>query len=106
LVHQVLSEKVTSIHGVCVGKESYDEVLTATYTGWVTGLTTEPQQAEVGPGEEVKMSRETQNKVSALRYTYGQLLQTCICNRYQWNFVSKTQCWQVYKIENTDMESP
>uniref|UniRef100_A0A8C7USD7 Bardet-Biedl syndrome 7 n=1 Tax=Oncorhynchus mykiss TaxID=8022 RepID=A0A8C7USD7_ONCMY len=51
----VLSERVTSIHGGCVGKESYDEVLTATYTGWVTGLTTEPQQAEVGPGEEVKM---------------------------------------------------
>ncbi|CAB1325604.1 unnamed protein product [Coregonus sp. 'balchen'] len=58
----VLSESVNSIQGGCVGKESYDEVLTATYTGWVTGLTTEPQQAEAGPGEEVKMSRETQNK--------------------------------------------
>lgn len=30
---QVLSESVTSIQGGCVGKESYDEVLTATYTG-------------------------------------------------------------------------
>ncbi|KAM6953513.1 BBSome complex member BBS7 [Aplochiton taeniatus] len=63
----VLSESVTSIQGGCVGKESYDEVLTATYTGWVTGLTTEPQQAEAGPGEEVKMSKETQTKVAALR---------------------------------------
>lgn len=32
---QVLSESVTSIQGGCVGKESYDEVLTATYTGLV-----------------------------------------------------------------------
>lgn len=30
---QVLSESVTSIQGGCVGKESYDEVITATYTG-------------------------------------------------------------------------
>lgn len=69
----VLSESVTSIQGGCVGKESYDEVLTATYTGWVTGLTTEPQQAEAGPGEEVKMSKETQSKVAALRAELEQL---------------------------------
>lgn len=36
--------------------------------GWVTGLTTEPQKAEVGPGDEIKMSKETQTKVEALRY--------------------------------------
>lgn len=30
---EVLSESVTSIQGGCVGKESYEEVLTATYTG-------------------------------------------------------------------------
>ncbi|CAB1337407.1 unnamed protein product [Coregonus sp. 'balchen'] len=69
----VLLESVTSIQGGCVGKESYDEVLTATYTGWVTGLTTEPQQAEAGAGEEVKMSRETQSKVAALREELDQL---------------------------------
>lgn len=35
--------------------------------GWLTGLTTEPQKAEAGPGDEVKMSKETQLKVEALR---------------------------------------
>ncbi|KAM3866896.1 BBSome complex member BBS7 [Diretmus argenteus] len=69
----VLSESVTSIQGGCVGKESYDEVLTATYTGWVTGLTTETQKAEAGPGDEVKMSKETQSKVAALRAELDQL---------------------------------
>lgn len=111
----MLTESVTSIQGGCVGKESYDEVVTATYTGelqpldlccvleyrttfflcsytlfqqeiilkhcsrayylflawhvvgWVSGLTTEPQKMEAGPGDEVKMSRETQAKVAALR---------------------------------------
>ncbi|KAG9272232.1 Bardet-Biedl syndrome 7 protein isoform X1 [Astyanax mexicanus] len=69
----VLSESVTSIQGGCVGKESYEEVLTTTYTGWVSGLTTEPQQMEAGPGDEVKMSRETQTKVAALRAELEQL---------------------------------
>uniref|UniRef100_A0A8C9XR43 Bardet-Biedl syndrome 7 n=1 Tax=Sander lucioperca TaxID=283035 RepID=A0A8C9XR43_SANLU len=69
----VLSESVTSIQGGCVGKESYDEVLTATYTGWVTGLTTEPQKAEAGPGDEVRMSKEIQSKVEALRAELEQL---------------------------------
>ncbi|XP_012687719.1 Bardet-Biedl syndrome 7 protein [Clupea harengus] len=69
----VLSESVTSIQGGCVGKENYDEVLTTSYTGWVTGLTSEPQQMEAGPGEEVKMSKETQAKVAALRSELEQL---------------------------------
>lgn len=41
--------------------------------GWVSGLSTEPQQMEAGPGDEVKMSRETQAKVVALRYIYIRL---------------------------------
>ncbi|XP_063046463.1 Bardet-Biedl syndrome 7 protein [Engraulis encrasicolus] len=69
----VLSESVTSIQGGCVGKENYDEVITTTYTGWVTGLTTEAQQMDAGPGEEVKMSKETQAKVAALRAELEQL---------------------------------
>uniref|UniRef100_A0A668AYR9 Bardet-Biedl syndrome 7 n=1 Tax=Myripristis murdjan TaxID=586833 RepID=A0A668AYR9_9TELE len=69
----VLSESVTSVQGGCVGKEGYDEVLTATYTGWVTGLTTEALKAEAGPGDEVKMSKETQSKVAALRAELEQL---------------------------------
>lgn len=69
----VLSESVTSIQGGCVGKEMHDEVLTTTYTGWVSGLTTEPQQMVAGPGDEIKMSRETQGKVAALRAELEQL---------------------------------
>lgn len=47
--------------------------------GWVTGLTTEPQQAEAGPGDEVKMSKETQSKVAALRYSSKAFWYSLIC---------------------------
>lgn len=43
-------------------------------SGWVTGLTTEPQKAEAGPGDEIKMSKEVQSKVEALRYRVLYLL--------------------------------
>ena len=43
-------------------------ILSLLLAGWVTGLTTEPQKAEAGPGDEVKMSKETQSKVESLRY--------------------------------------
>uniref|UniRef100_A0A8C4X5D7 Bardet-Biedl syndrome 7 protein homolog n=1 Tax=Erpetoichthys calabaricus TaxID=27687 RepID=A0A8C4X5D7_ERPCA len=69
----VLPESITSIQGGCVGKDNFDEVVTTTYTGWVTGLTTETQQKEAGPGEEMKMSQEIQNKVAALRGELEQL---------------------------------
>ncbi|XP_034454534.1 Bardet-Biedl syndrome 7 protein [Hippoglossus hippoglossus] len=86
----VLSESVTSIQGGCVGKESYDEVLTATYTGWVTGLTTEPQKAEAGPGDEVKMSKETQSKVEALRAELDQLQVKVLQGREQYQQTSQS----------------
>uniref|UniRef100_W5L0U3 Bardet-Biedl syndrome 7 protein homolog n=1 Tax=Astyanax mexicanus TaxID=7994 RepID=W5L0U3_ASTMX len=88
----VLSESVTSIQGGCVGKESYEEVLTTTYTGWVSGLTTEPQQMEAGPGDEVKMSRETQTKVAALRAELEQLQVKVMQGRekYQQSSLSST----------------
>ncbi|VFV42993.1 bardet-biedl syndrome 7 [Lynx pardinus] len=63
----MLSESVTSIQGGCVGKEGYDEIVVSTYSGWVTGLTTEPMHKESGPGEEVKINQEMQNKISNLR---------------------------------------
>uniref|UniRef100_A0A8D0Z2V9 Bardet-Biedl syndrome 7 protein homolog n=1 Tax=Sus scrofa TaxID=9823 RepID=A0A8D0Z2V9_PIG len=64
---QTLSESVTSIQGGCVGKAGYDEVVVSTYSGWVTGLTTEPIHKESGPGEELKINPEIQNKISSLR---------------------------------------
>ncbi|XP_055081065.1 Bardet-Biedl syndrome 7 protein isoform X1 [Periophthalmus magnuspinnatus] len=86
----VLSESVTSIQGGCVGKESYDEVVAATYTGWVTGLTTEPQRAEVGPGDEVKMSKEMQSKVDALRAELEQLQVKVLQGREQYHQTSQS----------------
>lgn len=86
----VLSESVTSVQGGCVGKESYDEVVTATYTGWVTGLTTEPQRAEVGPGDEVKMSKETQSKIDALKAELEQLQLKVLQGREQYQQTSQS----------------
>ncbi|XP_077388007.1 BBSome complex member BBS7 [Festucalex cinctus] len=86
-----LSESVTSIQGGCVGKESYDEILTATYTGWVTGLTTEPQKAEVGAGNEVRMSKEVQSKVEALRAELEQLQVKVQLGREQYQQTSQSK---------------
>ncbi|XP_076005228.1 BBSome complex member BBS7 isoform X1 [Genypterus blacodes] len=86
----VLSESVTSIQGGCVGKDSYDEVLTATYTGWVTGLTTEPQRTEVGPGDEVRISKEAQSKIEALRSELEQLQVKVLQGREQYQQTSQS----------------
>uniref|UniRef100_A0A8C5LHY1 Bardet-Biedl syndrome 7 n=1 Tax=Leptobrachium leishanense TaxID=445787 RepID=A0A8C5LHY1_9ANUR len=69
----VLTESITSIQGGCVGKDGYDEIVLATYSGWVTGLTTEPVYKEAGPGEDLKMSQEMQNKIASLRSELEQL---------------------------------
>uniref|UniRef100_A0A1A8GTM9 Bardet-Biedl syndrome 7 n=2 Tax=Nothobranchius korthausae TaxID=1143690 RepID=A0A1A8GTM9_9TELE len=86
----VLSESVTSIQGGCVGKESYDELLTSTYTGWVTGLTTEPQKTEAGPGDEVRMSKETQSKIETLRAELEQLQVKVLQGREQYQQISQS----------------
>ncbi|XP_074893184.1 BBSome complex member BBS7 isoform X2 [Buteo buteo] len=62
-----LSESIASIQGGCVGKDGYDEILASTYSGWLTGLTTEPVHREGGSGEELKLSQEMQSKISSLR---------------------------------------
>ncbi|XP_030335196.1 Bardet-Biedl syndrome 7 protein [Strigops habroptila] len=62
-----LPESISSIQGGCVGKDGYDEILVCTYSGWLTGLTTEPVHREGGSGEELKLSQEMQSKISSLR---------------------------------------
>eukprot|EP00075_Anas_platyrhynchos_P022788 XP_027312041.1 Bardet-Biedl syndrome 7 protein [Anas platyrhynchos] len=64
---KALSESIASVQGGCVGKDGYDEVLASTYSGWLTGLTTEPVHREGGSGEELKLSQEMQSKISSLR---------------------------------------
>lgn len=54
-------------------------LLPLSLAGWVTGLTTEPQKTEAGPGDEVRMSKETQSKVEALRYQQNSTLFHILC---------------------------
>ncbi|XP_048365921.1 Bardet-Biedl syndrome 7 protein [Sphaerodactylus townsendi] len=86
------SESVTSVQGGCVGKEGYDEIITSTYSGWVSGLTTEPIRRECGSGDEVKMSLEMQNKVTSLRNDLEHLQVKVLQERekYQQNSQSST----------------
>lgn len=47
----------------------YDEIVAATYAGWVVGLNSEPQQKEAGPsvGAQEPISEEVQAKMENLR---------------------------------------
>ena len=58
--HQVLNESVTSVDGGAVGSADYEEVVVATYSGRVMGLTREPIQQQ-------PVSQEVQAKLTALR---------------------------------------
>ncbi|KAM8940294.1 BBSome complex member BBS7 [Pelodytes ibericus] len=85
-----LTESITSIQGGCVGKDGYDEIVLATYSGWVTGLTTEPVQKEAGPGEELKISQEMQNKISSLRSELEQLQYKVLQERERYQHSSQS----------------
>ena len=52
-----------------MGSSGYDEIVAATYAGWVVGLTTEPQQKEVGPmtKSQEPISDEVQARIDNLR---------------------------------------
>ncbi|XP_042326280.1 Bardet-Biedl syndrome 7 protein [Sceloporus undulatus] len=86
------SESVTSVQGGCVGKEGYDEIITATYSGWVSGLTTEPIHRECGSGDGLKLSHDMQNKVLSLRNDLEQLQNKVLRERekYQQSSLSST----------------
>lgn len=53
-----------------MNSSGYDEIIAATYAGWVVGFTTEPQQKEVGPtttAAQEPISEEVQEKMENLR---------------------------------------
>ena len=52
-----------------MSSSGYDEIVAATYAGWVVGLTTEPQQKEAGPmtATQEPISDEVQAKIDNLR---------------------------------------
>ncbi|XP_077135152.1 BBSome complex member BBS7 isoform X1 [Ranitomeya variabilis] len=85
-----LTESISSIQGGCVGKEGYDEIVLATYSGWVSGLTTEPTHKEAGPGEELKMSQEMQTKISSLRAELEQLQYKVVQERERYQHSSQS----------------
>ncbi|XP_070553841.1 BBSome complex member BBS7-like isoform X2 [Ptychodera flava] len=78
---QTMSESVGSIQGGVVKTAGYDEIVACTYAGWIMGLTTEPQHKEVGPGDEVKVSEETQAKISNLRQELEELQRRVMTER-------------------------
>ncbi|XP_019647281.1 PREDICTED: Bardet-Biedl syndrome 7 protein homolog [Branchiostoma belcheri] len=72
--HQ-LNESVTSIQGGVVATAGYDEIVAATYAGWIQGLTTEPQEKEAGPGDEVQVNVETQARIKTLKQELEEIQQ-------------------------------
>nr|XP_060635600.1 Bardet-Biedl syndrome 7 protein [Anolis sagrei ordinatus] len=65
---------------------------TSTYSGWVTGLTTEPIHRECGSGDGLKLSHDMQNKVLSLRNELEQLQIKVLQERekYQQSSLSST----------------
>ena len=80
-----LSESVTSVGGGCVCAAGYQEVVVSTYTGWVLGLTTEPQQRQLGmPGsvmKEAPINTELQAKITELMQDINEIQERVIMER-------------------------
>lgn len=65
---------------------SYDEIVAATYAGWVVGLNSEPQQKEAGPsvGAQEPISEEVQAKMDNLRCDIHWFDDIMILTSYLW----------------------
>ncbi|KAJ7357670.1 Bardet-Biedl syndrome 7 protein [Desmophyllum pertusum] len=87
---QAMSESITSVCGGCVSSSGYDEIVAATYAGWVVGLTTEPQQKEVGPTttSQEPISEEVQAKIDNLRLEIDNLQQKVLKEREKYQFTA------------------
>eukprot|EP00112_Aurelia_sp_Birch-Aquarium-sp1_P006695 Seg1733.6 transcript_id=Seg1733.6/GoldUCD/mRNA.D3Y31 product="Bardet-Biedl syndrome 7 protein" protein_id=Seg1733.6/GoldUCD/D3Y31 len=90
----MLSESVTSIHGGCIGAPHYDELVISTYTGWVMGLTTEPQQKQVGmPNDAASgvIANETALKMAALSAEIEELQQKVVAEREKYQYLAQSE---------------
>ncbi|XP_022086868.1 Bardet-Biedl syndrome 7 protein homolog [Acanthaster planci] len=83
---QTLSESISSIQGGTVATPGYDEVVACTYAGWIQGLSTEPPLKEAGPGDKVKVSQDTQNKISSLKAELEGLQRRVIQEREKYHY--------------------
>ncbi|XP_047143361.1 Bardet-Biedl syndrome 7 protein homolog [Hydra vulgaris] len=88
-----LSESITSVSGGCVCAANYQEVVVSTYTGWIYGLTTEPQQRQLGmPGSSTKaaVNTELDLKIAELAKEIEQLQQTVVIEREKYQESAKS----------------
>jgi len=90
-----LSESITSVSGGCVCAAGYQEVAVSTYTGWVLGLTSEPQQRQLGmSGSNMSdtASEEIKQKITDLTADIEELQESVLKERekYQQTANSKT----------------
>ncbi|XP_071787420.1 BBSome complex member BBS7-like [Asterias amurensis] len=83
---QTLSESISSIQGGVLATAGYDEIVACTYAGWIQGLSTEPPQKEAGPGEKVKVSQDTQNKITHLKTELENLQRRVIQEREKYHY--------------------
>ncbi|XP_072040568.1 BBSome complex member BBS7-like [Amphiura filiformis] len=85
---QTLSESVSSVQGGVVASAGYDEIIACTYAGWIQGLTTEPQHKEAGPGDSVKVSEESNNKITALKQELEEMQQKVLQEREKYHYAA------------------
>jgi len=102
-----LSESITSVSGGCVCAAGYQEVAVSTYTGWVLGLTSEPQQRQTGmAGSNTTdtVSLEMKQKITDLSAEIEELQGMVLKERekYQQTANSKTAVSAVPEFEIND----
>ncbi|XP_065058986.1 Bardet-Biedl syndrome 7 protein homolog [Rhopilema esculentum] len=89
----MLSESITSVQGGCIGTAHYDEIVLSTYTGWVLGLTTEPQQKRVGMPNAATVTDDnnmTVMKMAALSAEIEELQQKVLMERERYQVLSQS----------------
>ncbi|KAJ9601052.1 hypothetical protein L9F63_000787 [Diploptera punctata] len=86
------NESVTSICGGVVGNAGYEEVIAATYTGWIFGLTTEVMDKQIVVDTEtgsVSITQDAQQKITRLRFEIEEIEQKV--NREREKYQAATQ---------------
>ncbi|KAK3099890.1 hypothetical protein FSP39_011300 [Pinctada imbricata] len=86
-----LNESVTSVQGGVIATQGYDEIVCATYAGWVSALTSEPHIKESGP-DVYHLTDEGRDKIIVLRQELDDLQSKVMTERekYQQTAASKT----------------
>ena len=87
-----LSESVTSVSGGCVCAPNYHEVVVSTFTGWLLGLTAEPQQRKCGvPGDTKENNAEFEDKISELTLEIEELQNRILNDREKYQQTANSE---------------